>query len=1100
MKPKSRKNSAVRRGRWPESRIARRRSTFVFVSCLGIWLPQAFGAKLIDLDATQLSEGPLPNWANTGSLSGDFASAGDAVPSVAAVDGVKAVQFVGGTSGAAGTHYLGPVTPASVAGNSNRTVEAWIWDGSAAAQDEKTILAWGRRGGDALNNSFGHGTNANFGAVGHWGADDTSYNGHVIFDRWTYVVYSYNSTNNTDYLYVDGQLANVHSLPLLLNTPVVDAGGNPLHFRVARQNSGATPSAASGAGVGTVAIAKLRVHDAVLSQAEVRAQLQQEKDQFWTDTDQDGLPGWYENLYPAILNPGSSGDAAVDSDSDGLTNLQEFQAGTDPTNPDTDGDGLTDGQEVNRMVAGLPAPTDPIKADTDGDGLSDKVETGTGTFVSANDTGTDPLKADSDGDGFSDGKEVVDGTNPNDPLDFPAPDSPAIVNLDATSLPPGSLNAWTNAGTLGGAFAPVVSPASVASTQGANGVELNGVDNYYRGPVAPAILTGNPDVTIDAWVMNPDGQDEESIIAWGRRGGPDGSNFSFNHGTNPTWGATTHWGTFDVGWNGHFATGRWTYIATTYNSTNHITKVFMDGKLANTFQEPGALSIFAVDTAGQPLPFTLGAQNNDDGTISAQFASLTIAKLRIYDRLSDDASIQATFDNEKAQFWPDADNDGLPDWYENLYPTVLNPGDPTDAVKDSDNDGLTNLQEFPAGTDPGNADTDGDGLKDGVETNTGVWVSATNTGTDPLKADTDGDSLKDGVETKTGILNGANDTGTDPNKFDTDGDGFADGQEVFLGADPNNPQSVPGRDPIVNLDATSLAEGPLDAWTNGGTLGGSFTTLPDAIPAVVETVQGIKGLTFDGLNNYYTGPDMPGAFVGNADHSIEAWILNPDAADEESVFSWGRRGGPDGTMVSFNHGSDGTWGALTHWGTYDVSWNGPVVTNQWTFIAYTYTASNHVTKVFSNGNVANTVTEPGPLNTFGVDTGGNPLPLRVGAENNDDGTPDLLLRASMTMGRIRVYAVALADADVLADYNSEKSFFTPATGQPTIEGATYDAAAGSFSFSWTAAAGASYEVDVSTNLPSFTPLATGLQTNSFTDVVPAGPMRFYRLRVEQPPE
>jgi hypothetical protein len=96
--------------------------------------------------------------------------------------------------------------------------------------------------------------------------------------------------------------------------------------------------------------------------------------------------------------------------------------------------------------------------------------------------------------------------------------------------------------------------------------------------------------------------------------------------------------------------------------------------------------------------------------------------------------------------------------------------------------------------------------------------------------------------------------------------------------------------------------------------------------------------------------------------------------------------------------------------------------------------------------------------------------------------------------------VALADADVLADYNSEKSFFTPATGQPTIEGATYDAAAGSFSFSWTAAAGASYEVDVSTNLPSFTPLATGLQTNSFTDVVPAGPMRFYRLRVEQPPE
>jgi gliding motility-associated-like protein len=37
----------------------------------------------------------------------------------------------------------------------------------------------------------------------------------------------------------------------------------------------------------------------------------------------------------------------IDSDGDGLTNVEEKGNGTDPNNPDTDGDGLTDGEEVH---------------------------------------------------------------------------------------------------------------------------------------------------------------------------------------------------------------------------------------------------------------------------------------------------------------------------------------------------------------------------------------------------------------------------------------------------------------------------------------------------------------------------------------------------------------------------------------------------------------------------------------------------------------------------------------------------------------------------------------------------------------------------------
>ncbi len=126
-----------------------------------------------------------------------------------------------------------------------------------------------------------------------------------------------------------------------------------------------------------------------------------------TDTDGDGLPDAFElaNTTPpstTALNPGD------DLDSDGLTNMQEYQRGTLPRDDDTDNDTLKDGPELTG-VGSRPA-TDPLKADSDGDGPNDGAESNTGVWVSASNTGTNPKKVDTDGDGLRDGVESNTGT------------------------------------------------------------------------------------------------------------------------------------------------------------------------------------------------------------------------------------------------------------------------------------------------------------------------------------------------------------------------------------------------------------------------------------------------------------------------------------------------------------------------------------------------------------------------------------------------------------------------------------------------------------------------------------------------------------------
>lgn len=123
------------------------------------------------------------------------------------------------------------------------------------------------------------------------------------------------------------------------------------------------------------------------------------------DSDSDNFPDYYEEYVG--LDVGKSNEDDKDPDDDGLTNREEFNAGSHPNKADTDGDGLGDYDEVR--IYG----TDPADPDTDGDGLTDLEEIQI--------TNADPGYSDSDNGNTDDRIETSSyfNTDPGVPWDDP---------------------------------------------------------------------------------------------------------------------------------------------------------------------------------------------------------------------------------------------------------------------------------------------------------------------------------------------------------------------------------------------------------------------------------------------------------------------------------------------------------------------------------------------------------------------------------------------------------------------------------------------------------------------------------------------------------
>jgi hypothetical protein len=121
-------------------------------------------------------------------------------------------------------------------------------------------------------------------------------------------------------------------------------------------------------------------------------------------------------------------------------------------------------------------------------------------------------------------------------------------------------------------------------------------------------------------------------------------------------------------------------------------------------------------------------------------------------------------------------------------------------LADFDNDGLGNLAEVNIHIDPLEADSDRDGINDGVEVaNNGNPLSDTD-GDSLRSTDSDGDGLNDAAELA---------RGSSPTLWDSDGDGVGDAKDEFpLDQDLTvTPSTTPGdtAPPMVMLEAPSNA-------------------------------------------------------------------------------------------------------------------------------------------------------------------------------------------------------------------------------------------------------------------------------------------------------
>ncbi len=247
-------------------------------------------------------------------------------------------------------------------------------------------------------------------------------------------------------------------------------------------------------------------------------------------------------------------------------------------------------------------------------------------------------------------------------------------------------------GTESGSSAIAFTPGKAGFGQA---LQLDGVDQRVE------ITGGEPDdlafqggsMTVAGWFkVGAFDKDWQALVAKGegsswrihRRGGEQG----FAHAGGTGEGPAMAEGVNDENWH-HFA------AISDLNAVNFGTALYIDGVQATSF-------------AGAPNLAANGKRMmiGDNPDANGRFWNGLVDDIAVWDRPLNEKEVGALYNKGAGASLSsllgsgpvDTDKDGMPDEFE--VSNGFNPNDASDAAKDFDKDGATNLQEFVAGTDP----------------------------------------------------------------------------------------------------------------------------------------------------------------------------------------------------------------------------------------------------------------------------------------------------------------------------------------------------------------------------------------------------------------
>jgi hypothetical protein len=454
-------------------------------------------------------------------------------------------------------------------------------------------------------------------------------------------------------------------------------------------------------------------------------------------------------------------DGGEDFDDDNLSTAVELSIGTAPFDPDTDGDQLRDGFEHRYDTI------NPLETDTDGDGVNDAREDPDGeTLLNLGEqtAQTNPLDPDTDDDNLTDAYEVH--TTETNPLD---PDS----DSDRTAVDESDDNVLDGAEDFDDDNLTASLEAKLATSPfdaDTDGESLEDGFEHFWSETDPT----NPDSDGDG-VLDAEEDHDNDALSTGQEQTLRTDPLDPDTDSDQLWdgfevkNSTTSPRSKDSDANG-----------TSENESGEgvidSAEDFDNDNLAALAEQRNGTQALEADTDSDGLADGFEVKTaQTDPTDPDSDSALTDADESgdgVYDS-REDLDGDRLFLRLEAQYGTsvssqDTDEDGLPDRSDALLPTY----DPL--VSDSDNDGvqdgnedlddddLSNVRELDYGTTLTVADTDGDGIFDGVE----IGKFGSNA-TDPM---TDSDELTDGEEIE---------LGTDPSSPDTDGDGTLDHNETF---------------------------------------------------------------------------------------------------------------------------------------------------------------------------------------------------------------------------------------------------------------------------------------------------------------------------------